>query len=540
MPLSMKLTVLASFAMLVFISFSETVLLRAAYAVFMILIGISLMSTQEWLRKQLAGYQKDLDRVNRICDELDQNTKIIVQTDLELTRTQEALDKKISGLYALHELSKKILAARSVAELARRVTDALVTSSLGFEKAILCLAPDKNPNQAPVRSHAGYEPDEAGRLDIQALLEAVRPRVLEAGEPLLVAEAASGSEGEEAAGAELPEAVRRSLRELVGAESFAGVPLLLENRPAGLLLAGNNPPYPKLDAADVELISVLASEVGVAIENLELYEALQRSHAELEQRVRERTRELAKANEELMRLNKMKSDFVSAVSHELRTPLTSIKGYASLVRGGKLGQVNKSQADRLEKINRNTDFLSNMITELLDIARIESGRVGMMIRPVDFSRLCESVADLLAPQIKEKKLSFEIRVPKELPPLQADENRLQRVLVNLLSNAVKFTPEKGAVALRAKAEKEGLRIEVADTGIGIPAADQKHLFCEFFRADNPVNRERKGTGLGLVLVKRIVEAHGGRIQVRSEPGKGTAFSFTLPWEPAPQTAMGIP
>ncbi|MBI1953924.1 MAG: GAF domain-containing sensor histidine kinase [Candidatus Omnitrophica bacterium] len=526
MTSGMKLIIGASLLMLLLIAWSESALLRVAYGLFMVLIGGYLLTNLDALRRQMAGYQEQIDRVNLICDELDQNTKIIVQTDLELTRTQESLDKKIAGLYVLHELSREILAVRTVENLCRVVTEAVVTR-LGFERSILCLVAADHPGRPRIAATSGFEPEEARKLNLSGLIEMVRNPVLNPGESLFFVP----EEGQAPASRVGPAA---------GVRCFAVVPIALNNQPSGFLLTGNNPPYPRLETGDVELLSILASEVGVAAENLELYEALKRSHDELEERVKERTAELARANEELTRLNKMKSDFVSAVSHELRTPLTSIKGYASLVRAGKLGAVTKDQGERLEKIGRHTDYLSNLISDLLDIARIESGRVGMEIRKVDLARVADTVSDLLMPQLKEKNLTLKVEVPSKLPVLQADESRLQRVLINLLSNAIRFTPADGVITVSAAPGPEFLQINVIDTGLGIAPADLPKLFTEFFRADNPVNRERKGTGLGLTLVKRIVEAHGGKIWVNSVPGKGSTFSFTLPWQPPLKPAMGVP
>ncbi len=535
MPLSMKLSVGASFLLLLLIALSSSMVLRVAYGAFMGLIGVSLLSTLETMRRQMSGYEKELDRINRICEELDQNTKIIVQTDLELTRTQEALDKKLSGLYALHGLSKRILSVRSVGELCRLTAEALVTS-LGFEKALLLVAP-QGEELLPVVAQAGFAPEELKQLNLTQFAEDLRFPIYGPGEPLFVEEIDPQKNSVTVQPATVPAETVRALGQGVGARSFGVVPLTLEGRVQGFLLVGTNPPYPRLDSGDVELMSILVSEVGVAIENLRLYEALKRSHDELEERVKIRTQELAKANEELVRLNKMKSDFVSAVSHELRTPLTSIKGYTALVRGGKLGAVTKEQTERLEKINRHTDYLTNLISDLLDIARIESGRVGMNVRSVELPRIVETVVDLVGPQLKEKELNVKVKLPTRLPALQADESQLQRVLINLLSNAIRFTPQNGIISITATPTDSMLRVEVTDTGYGMSKEDLGHLFTEFFRADNPVNRERKGTGLGLVLVKRIIEAHGGQIGVRSELGKGSTFTFTLPWQPTAQPAQ---
>ncbi|MBI3333061.1 MAG: GAF domain-containing protein, partial [Candidatus Omnitrophica bacterium] len=252
----MKLVVLFSLLLLILIALSGSTLLRAAYSLFIVLVGISLFSSQEPLRQQLEVYRKELDRMNRICDELDQNTKIIVQTDLELTRTQEALDKKISGLYALHGLSKRILSVRSVAQLCQLITEATV-ATLGFEKAILCITDPEAGTRPAAVAQSGLEPDELTKPDLSRLLEMVGQPVLARGEPLLFAGAGSGS---------TPAADRalQRISTLAQMRSFAAVPLLLKGRPQGFLLAGTNPPYPDLEQSDVELTSILMSEVGVA------------------------------------------------------------------------------------------------------------------------------------------------------------------------------------------------------------------------------------------------------------------------------------
>jgi len=530
MPLSMKLILLASLVFLVLINLSDSVLLRIAYGLFIVLVGISFMGFHESVAMQLRQCRKEIERLNQVCEELDQNTKLIVQTDLELTRTQEALDKKLSSLYALHDISKKIIAARSVESLSKLVAEMMVTS-LDVEKSIFYLNASGNEHKTPLVSYAGFAPDEWSQVDIHAVSEQLAVPIYRPGEALFVEEADPNSGVVRVQPKTVSRQAVQSIAASIGARSFIAVPIVLEGQPQGFLMAATNPPYPPLDTGDVEWMSILVSELVVAIENLRLYEALRRSHEELEERVKLRTQELAKANEELIRLNKMKSDFVSAVSHELRTPLTSIKGYTALVKAGKLGPVTSEQSARLEKILHHTDFLTDLISELLDIARIESGRVGMDIQPVDLTQILETVEDLMAPQMKEKDLHFHLKIPSPLPTLMADGDHLKRVFLNLLSNAIRFTPPKGTIAIEAIPEEAHLKIIVSDTGIGMTKDDLSHLFTEFFRADNPVNREKKGTGLGLVLVKRIVEAHGGKIHVESEWGRGTTFIITLPWRP---------
>ena len=291
---------------------------------------------------------------------------------------------------------------------------------------------------------------------------------------------------------------------------------------------GNTSVYGKAIEGDSELLSILAGQIGTAIENTKLYTELFGSHKELERRVAERTQELEKLNEELKNLNKMKSDFISAVSHELRTPLTSIKGYASILMAGKLGDVLPAQKERLEKIDKHSNSLVHLINNLLDIARIESGKVQMDMKDISLKEILDSIVDIITPQVKEKNVSLKVTSNTKFDKIKADQIQLERALLNLLSNAVKFTPEKGRVLIDIQEKDNDIQFSIEDTGIGIPPQDIPKVFQEFFRADNALDQKIKGSGLGLSLVKKIVEAHKGKIWFNTELGKGTRFTFTLP------------
>lgn len=310
--------------------------------------------------------------------------------------------------------------------------------------------------------------------------------------------------------------------------SFCLVPLISQEAPLGLIIVGNDLPYAGVTEGDVEILSIFAGQIAGGIENVRLYEALWRSHQDLEKRVTERTRELALANEKLKKIDKLKSEFVSAVSHELRTPLTSIKGYAAILMAGKLGEVPEAVKERLDKINRHSDSLTQLVNDLLDISRIESGKVGMKLEQLKLKEIIDEVSDLVMPQVKERKIQLNTEVPAELSLCLADKVQLVRVFTNLLGNALKFTPEKGTIAIKVKEQKDAFLVDVSDTGIGIADENLENIFEEFYRVDNAINQNIKGTGLGLSLVRRIIQAHKGRIWVESTVGVGTTFSFTLP------------
>jgi PAS domain S-box-containing protein len=225
---------------------------------------------------------------------------------------------------------------------------------------------------------------------------------------------------------------------------------------------------------------------------------------------------------------RLKSEFVSLVSHELRTPLTSIVGYVNLLLDGDAGELKEEQTSFLETIKRNSDRLTLLVSDLLDVSRIEAGAIQLKIKEVDLVPLVQGVVESLRLQIESKKQILNIDVGRELPLVLGDANRIIQILTNFLSNASKYTPPGGSINVAASLENEHVRINITDTGIGLSKEEQGKLFTKFFRAENPATQKVSGTGLGLWITRSLVEMHGGEIKVTSAPGKGSTFSFTLP------------
>jgi PAS domain S-box-containing protein len=231
----------------------------------------------------------------------------------------------------------------------------------------------------------------------------------------------------------------------------------------------------------------------------------------------------------LKELDKMKSDFVSNVSHELRTPLTSIKGSVDNMLDGLTGLLNEKQVRYLSRIKSNTDRLSRLINDLLDLSRIEAGRVEVRPATLPLTALAEEVTEHLKHLAAGKLIRVEVLSPDPEVTVWADRDKVTQVLVNLIGNAVKFTPQDGKVTVAL--EKSGtdyIRISVADTGPGILPEEKSKIFSKFYQVANIDKQKPKGSGLGLAISKALVEMHGGKIWVESEVGKGSTFHFTLP------------
>ena len=260
-----------------------------------------------------------------------------------------------------------------------------------------------------------------------------------------------------------------------------------------------------------------------------LHDAKQLSE-KLEQRVADRTAELLMANAELSRVMRSKDDFLSAMSHELRTPLNAILGLSESLAEGVYGDMNTKQVKSINTIAESGHHLLALINDLLDIAKIGAGKMELELTKANVEDLCQASLRFVMEQAQKQKINLKLVMDNQSVMLTADERRLRQILVNLLSNAVKFTPNGGSVTLETKCdlESESLMFSVRDTGIGIATEDLKRLFSPFTQLDSKLSRQYAGTGLGLTLVMKLVELHGGSVAVESEIGKGSCFTVRIP------------
>lgn len=234
---------------------------------------------------------------------------------------------------------------------------------------------------------------------------------------------------------------------------------------------------------------------------------------------------------ELKKLDQIKSEFVAVASHELRTPLTAIKNAVQLLLMEKMGELNENQKKFLAVAERNINRLMNILNDLLNLSRIESGKMVLKLEELNLRSILELIYFSFKPQGDEKSIELKLELPDELPPVYGDREKVEQILSNLISNSLKFTPPKGEIVISAKlleSDEGVLAISVKDTGIGIPAEHLDKIFEKFYQVEGSLERSHGGTGLGLAITKGLVEAQKGKIFVKSEPGKGSTFTFTLP------------
>jgi signal transduction histidine kinase len=289
------------------------------------------------------------------------------------------------------------------------------------------------------------------------------------------------------------------------AESQLVVPIKRNDKVTGLISLESER-ADAFGAEDAAFVERLADRAAVAINNARLYEAIQAA-------------------------DKAKNDFISLVTHELRVPMTSIRGYTDLILKGLVGPLNQQQESFLLTIRRNLDRMSVLVRDLADINRIESGRMKLELSLFDIIETVSEAVASLRESLDAKRQSLSVEEEPGLPPVYADRTRTIQLLTNLLSNANKYTAEGGDITVRVQSAGPMVQVDVVDNGIGISPADQSRLFTQFFRSDAAAVREQTGWGLGLSIVKKIVEAQGGQVTCDSELGRGSRFSFTLPLAP---------
>ena len=308
--------------------------------------------------------------------------------------------------------------------------------------------------------------------------------------------------------------------------SFAFVPGIARGRLVCVLCADNAAESYDFHASSRRFLDALAGQTALALENASLISELRHNNDEL-----------AAANRKLQELDKLKSQFLSVATHELRTPLSVILGYNAMLAETLDNKIEAEEKETLRESIAACKRLIRLVNSMLDVTQIESGKMRMNLAPADLRSLVNSVAALFHHDARERNIRLVLTLPARLPRLLVDAERVEQVLINLVGNALKFTEPGGSITITVRQHAGAVEISVTDTGVGIAPEDQARIFDEFAQVRRQTaNRQRDGSGLGLAIAKRIVEAHGGKIQVSSSLGAGSTFRFTIPMSAARDSA----
>ncbi len=458
-----------------------------------------------------------------------------------------ALEDNLRQLATLNEVSNHFKAILDLPRLLDSIPQA-VCERFGFERAVLYLLEGQELRAVSASFGPGQEEQ------VTRFLEATNATPITLGSPTVEADIIRSGQAVIVNNSGEHQRALQSRHPINLSESYVQVPIFgHEEKIIGLLSADYYYSRRPMNAHDAAQLLAYASMVGLTIENTRLYN-------ELERQVARRTAELREALEHAQEADRLKGQFLAAVSHELRTPLNAIIGFSTVMLDELDGPISALQREDLKTINRNGRFLLHLINELLDLARIEAGKLELDLQPIDMRALIADVAETIQGLLHHKNVTLHVDLPANLLRARADIGKTRQVLLNLLSNAVKFTkegtitisaqcvvttdftnPEDPSAALQIATNRNGIShiihkgrkitpfiaVSVRDTGIGI-AADDLPLIFEEFRQIPSQSNERHGSGLGLAICRRLIEAHGGQIRVESTLGQGSQFTFTLP------------
>ena len=411
-------------------------------------------------------------------------------------RTDE-LGRSVSELQALGEVSQAVNSTLDLENVLSTIVAKAVQLS-GTEAGAI-YGYDEQAQEFRLRATYGMDQD---------LIDALRQRHIGLNDPNVVSALAQREPTQIADLREEPASEVNNIILRAGYRALMVAPLLRGEDIVGMLVVRRRTPG-EFAKNTVDLIKTFAAQSALAIQNARLFHEIE-----------DKSRQLEEASQH-------KSQFLANMSHELRTPLNAILGYTELMADSAYGEPSEKMMGILKRLEANGKHLLGLINDVLDLSKIEAGQLVLELSDYSVQDIAQTVRSTLEPLAADKKLAFKVEMAPELPPGHGDGRRLTQVLINLVGNAIKFT-DAGEVIIKAAANNGSFHVSVRDTGPGISAADQIKLFQEFQQADNAITKKKGGTGLGLAISKRIIEMHGGKIWVESQPGQGSTFAFSLP------------
>ncbi|PYM91415.1 MAG: hypothetical protein DME04_19235 [Candidatus Rokuibacteriota bacterium] len=432
---------------------------------------------------------------------------------VSLARNEIALERKVTETQTLYEIGQEIGAQVALGPTLQLIVDR-ARDLLRAEGSRLALRQPGSDTFA-IRAHSGSVTDSFAVMRFRPG-EGFTGRVILTGAPMIVKDYRQ----------EFPDSPFLAAVEEAGVRSLIAVPLKARGALIGVLAVDSHAPH-AFREEDQQLLSALADQASIAIENAQLYEQVKRHAEELEAKVEARTRELQEANRRLEDASRHKSEFLANMSHELRTPLNAIIGFTRLVMRRSQEVLAARQYENLEKILISAEHLLGLINDILDLSKIEAGRMEVRPGSVDLAVLVDDCLRTVEPMIRSEHLQVRKDMAADLPPLWTDRDKLKQILINLLSNAIKFT-DAGTVTVSARPENGRMAIAVADTGIGVPPDALELIFEEFRQVDSSSTRKHGGTGLGLSISRHFARLLGGDVSVRSTLGAGSTFTLILP------------
>ena len=423
----------------------------------------------------------------RLFNELEARNKDLAESLEQQTATGELLRAISRASFDLDALLQGLTATAAKLCDARRCT---------------IFRPDAEGNYRPSVNH-GYE-------DVPEALELLNREPLRMGRESATGRALIECRAIQIENVAADAEFRRSeVQTILKSATLLAVPMLREGEPIGVITMIRGPEPRPFSDKQVQLVTTFADQAVIAIENVRLINEIQEKSAQLES------------------ANRHKSEFLANMSHELRTPLNAIIGFSEVLSEKMFGEVNDKQMQYLKTINASGQHLLSLINDILDLAKIEAGRMELDLTRFNVAAALDSALTLIRERAGRNGVALEIQCDDALQDWTADERKFKQVLLNLLSNAVKFTPQGGKITLAAKRAGDCLEVSVTDTGVGIAPEDQAAVFEEFKQVGGDRLKKAEGTGLGLSLTRKFVELHGGQLGLTSEPGKGSTFSFTL-------------